>query len=380
MKQAMVLLSLSVTVFLWGCGEDETQTPTPTKTQIPSEPQFILIPSDVGFLENARIRVDASRLGETYGEIEVRWDWGDGQHTIHSSNLVSEHIYTSIGEYPITLAVRSRDSMTVIVEQKQTVTVVLKQEIVSEIDGATMRLIPAGEFEMGDHFSEGKSNELPVHTVVLDAFYMDVTEVTNAMYKRFVKATGYREPFLWRWGNNSPNHPVMSVDWHDAMAYAQWASKRLPTEAQWEYAARGGLVGNRYPLGNEISHNDANYVGVGGVDRWNKLAPVGSFSPNSYGLFDMSGNVWEWCLDKYNKGFYAQSPKAEPLSGDSLAFGYQQFARVSGLRVWRGGGWDGGKESVRVSNRLGVDWRWNLDKCGFRCVSPLNSESSKENR
>jgi formylglycine-generating enzyme required for sulfatase activity len=175
----------------------------------------------------------------------------------------------------------------------------LPKEIISEIDGATMHLIPAGEFEMGDHFNEGADNELPVHTVYVDAFYMDVHEITDAMYRKFLDATGYRAPLFWDDADfNQPSQPVVGVSWSVAMDYAQWAGKRLPTEAEWEKAARGGLVGKRYPWGDTLTDDDANYFGTAGRDRWARSSPVGSFPPNGYGLHDMAGNIWEWCLDE----------------------------------------------------------------------------------
>ena len=169
-------------------------------------------------------------------------------------------------------------------------------EIVSEVDGARMVLIPAGTFQMGS--TTGDSDEYPVHTVTLDAFYMDMHEVTNARYQKFVQSTGYPQPPLSHNPRfNAPDAPVVRVNWRDAAAYAAWAKKRLPTEAEWEYAARGGLTGKRYPNGDTITYADANFGNIGGADRWKWTAPVGNFPPNGYNLYDMAGNAWEWCFD-----------------------------------------------------------------------------------
>ena len=146
------------------------------------------------------------------------------------------------------------------------------------------------------------ASALPVHTVELDAFYMDVHEVTVGQFKQFVQESGYGYN---RWNdvaNDSPgdDYPMVYVNWHDATAYAEWAGKRLPTEAEWEYAARGGLEGKRYPWGddeNNVARDHANYSGTGGTDTWTYNAPVGSFEANGYGLYDVAGNVYEWCQD-----------------------------------------------------------------------------------
>jgi len=169
-------------------------------------------------------------------------------------------------------------------------------EIVSDIDGAAMVLVPAGTFQMGSLV--GDADEQPVHTVYLNAFYMDVYEVTNARYQQFVEQSGYAYPSLWHNPRfNAPDAPVVGVKWREAAAYAAWAGKRLPTEAEWEYAARGSLPGKIYPNGDIMNRADANFSGTGGVDRWKWTAPVGSFNPNGYNLYDMAGNVWEWCRD-----------------------------------------------------------------------------------
>lgn len=132
-------------------------------------------------------------------------------------------------------------------------------EIIWEKDGAKMRLIPAGAFSMGSN--DGESNEKPVHTVYLDAFYMDKYEVTVGQYKQFIKATGHRAPNWSSVSKYSPtnNHPIIYVSWDDTQAYCKWAGKRLPTEAEWEKAARGGLVGKKYPWGDEAPNAGGKY-------------------------------------------------------------------------------------------------------------------------
>jgi len=151
--------------------------------------------------------------------------------------------------------------------------------------------IPAGSFQMGNyHTGEGRGDEKPRHQVTLDAFYMDKKEVTVGQFRAFVEDSGYNWDRPWeeiRRTSPSDNHPMVEVSWDDAVAYANWAGKRLPTEAEWEYAARGGLAERRYPWGNEIDAGQANYAG--------SSKAVGNYSPNIYGLYDMAGNVAEWC-------------------------------------------------------------------------------------
>ena len=208
------------------------------------------------------------------------------------------------------------------------------------IDGAKMVLIPAGDFLMGSPGGDD-DDERPQHTVFVDAFYMDKYEVTNALYKKFMDATGREAPKYWDDEEyNQPNHPVVAVTWYDAKAYCEWAGKRLPTEAEWEKAARGGLVGKKFPSGDSITHDDANYDGIGGKDRWRGTSPVGSFAPNGYGLYDMAGNVWEWCADWFVSGYHADLPDQNP-SGPSSG----------SSRVLRGGAWNYDTYDLRAANR-----------------------------
>ena len=233
-------------------------------------------------------------------------------------------------------------------------------------DGAIMALIPAGDFQMGDSFNEGSSDERPVHTVYIDAFYIDVYEVTNAQYKKFMDATGYKSPPFWDdYRFNAPDRPVVGVSWHDAVVYADWAGKRLPTEAEWEKAARGGLVGKRYPLGDTITRDDANYDhwGTGGKDIWPYTSPVGSFAPNGYGLYDMAGNVYEWVADWHAPDYYAYSPGSNPKGPNS-----------GSSRVLRGGSWhdalaeDHGTSCLRVATRYSSGPTFEFYYIGFRCA------------
>ena len=244
-----------------------------------------------------------------------------------------------------------------------------------------MILIPEGEFQMG---SNDNTDEKPIHTVYIDAFYIDTYEVTNAQYKVFVDANPqwrkdqisdayHNGSYLKHWnGNNYPrdkgNHPVTFVSWYGAMAYAKWAGKRLPTEAEWEKAARGGKVGLKYPWGNTISSGQANYGNhVGGT------TVVGHYAANGYGLYDMTGNVLEWCLDAYYGDFYASAPRRNPLGGvntiENADLVISDFMRVESYRVVRSGAWYNTEaQNVRVAYRNRVTPTLTNVALGFRCV------------
>ena len=247
-----------------------------------------------------------------------------------------------------------------------------------------MVLIPAGEFEMGSNDAEAGNNEQPVRTVYVDAFYMDETEVTNTQFKEFllenpqwqkgrVNAKFANSVYLNLWnGNNYPNgkgnHPVVYVNWYAAMAYAEWANKRLPTEAEWEYAARGGRKGKKYPNGNTITARDANFS-----PHVKDTTPVGEYPENGYKLYDMAGNVWEWCLDEYDGEFYFTFQRngvtRNPLSGaNSVEWVMDNFTNVKSSRVLRGGSWNLNATYVRCARRHNKEPLYTYKFFGFRCV------------
>jgi formylglycine-generating enzyme required for sulfatase activity len=227
-----------------------------------------------------------------------------------------------------------------------------------------MALIPSGCFNMGDAFSEGTGDELPVHNVCITSFYMDVHEVTNAEYKACVSSGACTVPAssssfsgVFSYGNaNFKNFPVIYTSWYQAKAYCIWSGKRLPTEAEWEYAARGGLSGKRYPWGDTINGANANYWVSG--DQWdNDTSPVKYYVANGYGLYDMSGNVWEWVNDWYSDIYYSISPTKNPPGPDSGTY-----------RVMRGGSWLEDTLLLRVSYRGYYYPMYRNYYIGFRCA------------
>ena len=227
-----------------------------------------------------------------------------------------------------------------------------------------MVLIPAGEFKMGSR--NGADDEQPVHTVYVDAFYIDKQEVTNAEYKKFLEDTGFKAPK--EWNNpvlNPPNYPVVSVTWGDALAYAQWAGKRLPTEAEWEKAATSA-DSRMYPWGNDPPDANggfrANYDPGNLIEDGHKFtAPVGSFSMGTtdFGLVDMVGNVREWCADWYDARYYTKSQGSKNPRGPSSS---------TGKRVLRGGGFEDRLVGIRTTSRLGLTPDTKLTSVGFRCA------------
>ena len=246
-----------------------------------------------------------------------------------------------------------------------------------------MVLIPAGEFRMGSN--SGDTDEKPVHSVYVDAFYMDKYEVTNAQYAAFLNAKGKHVDAgqIWldigdgdekieyvsgkyRAKTGYENHPVGEVSWYGAMAYAAWKGKRLPTEAEWEKAARGGLAGLKYPWGNTVDSTKANYN-----NHIKDTTAVGKYTANGYGLFDMAGNVWEWCLDEYTANFYSVSPARNPLSGaNSVEWLINNYKGVKSSRIGRGGYWGTAGQNVRVAVRTNASPSYYF--FGFRCARAVS--------
>lgn len=325
-----------------------------------------------------------------------------------------------------------------------------------------MALIPAGEFTMGSDADYALPNERPAHRVKVSAFLMDKHPVTNAAFEKFVAATGYKtvaeravdweeikkqvppgtpkppdealQPgslvfrptdgpvplddmsgwWVWTTGANwrqpegpgsdlkgREDHPVVQVAWEDAAAYAKWAGKRLPTEAEWEYAARGGFDGKRYAWGDEERPE-----GTWHANRWNGefpykntkedgfagTSPVGSFPANGYGLFDMGGNVWNWCADIYHGSAHAEksgddavccdpqgpatAAEQRPLRGDPSPPDVPGALR----RVMKGGSFlcsPSYCESYRPSARRGTSPDTGSSHVGFRCVKAVQAESGQ---
>jgi formylglycine-generating enzyme required for sulfatase activity len=244
-------------------------------------------------------------------------------------------------------------------------------------DGAALVWVPAGDFSMGTSkedvarllkerpswTAEGFIGEAPRHTVYLDGYWIYKHEVTVAQYRAFCTATKRAFPEQPKWSKES--FPVLNVSWFDARAYAAWAGAALPTEAQWEKAARGG-DGRVYPWGSTWDQEKCNSITdhheAGGGLKGMRCAPVGSYpaSASPYGAQDMAGNAWEWCADWYDPQYYKASPRKNPEGPDT-----------GEMKVLRGGSWGSSSITVRCSTRLMEAPDLTYHDCGgFRCVVP----------
>ena len=305
--------------------------------------------------------------------------------------IIDEKEHEKITKEPVPLKPKPSVPKTIVEEdvitneQKRLLSLDVPQTIMGK-DGAEMVLIPAGDFQMGSNHTNDPA-EKPVHTVYVDAFYIDIHEVTVGQYSQFVRATGHRSP-SYPLSPYSPTdrHPMVYVSWHDAMAYAKWAGKRLPTEVEWEKAARGGFVGQKYPWGNGPPNGtQCNFADKSGADSrqwdggWDKsvndgymyTAPVGSYPPNGYGLYDTAGNVWEWCFDAYNANFYASSPRRNPIAGVIVTSTTDNSITVNESRVLRGGSWTPHPQNVRSAHRWSYGAHSVSFSFGFRCAKSV---------
>lgn len=248
--------------------------------------------------------------------------------------------------------------------------------------GMEFVLIKGGCFKMGDTFGDGEFDEKPVHEVCVNDFYLGKYEVTNAQYRLFTP--GYSSGDYEGNDLNGANQPVVNVNYREeAAGFARWLSGksgrtyRLPTEAEWEYAARGGSAGRNYwggagGMGNPCAHANVHDMSSKRPfpaftpdnhkcnDGFKVAAPVGSFKPNPYGLYDMIGNVWEWVSDWYEKDYYAKSPRDNP---QGPAKGWE--------RAIRGGSWFNTPAHARAAKRSHIDQGYRLYNLGFRLAAPV---------
>jgi formylglycine-generating enzyme len=235
--------------------------------------------------------------------------------------------------------------------------------LVSAADFSPPKLvpIPAGWFLMGSE--TGQDNERPVHRVWIDEFFMATSQVTNSDYAKFLTATAAPPPPCWgdaKFGD--PRQPVVAITWFEAAGYCEWLSQlcdrkfRLPTEAEWEYAARGGQEGRQFPWGDEPPQSFPDYAG-----RWlTGPEPVGQYEPNAYGLYDACENVHEWCSDWFDPGYYAVSAERNPRGPET------------GIRkASRGGSWRHHIKVARCAARSSIPPQFQYADYGFRvaCIA-----------
>ena len=358
-KTNLMLLALLVLIVWMGCSQDNSVLNDLTAQIGALQNEVRLLQANMDNLGQLNLKISA--LNRQIGVLQDRIDGLDdlkAQVNFLDSQVKGQADQDSLNELRAEIDLLNNQLKVLVLQASP-------NKITLGKDGAEMVLIPAGPFQMGDSKNEPESwmkRSRPVHTVELDAFYMDLNEVTVGQFKQFVNLNGYKYGGNWNdVAKYSPgdDYPMVHVNWDDAIAYAKWAGKRLPTEAEWEYAARGGLIGKRYPLGDEMTDDDANWSNTAiGKDKWKYCSPVGSFEANGYGLYDMAGNVYEWCADWYDEDYYSKSPAKNPPGPD-----------LGSDRVLRGGFWDNYTNTLRVAHRDGTSPFNRINDLGFRCVS-----------
>jgi formylglycine-generating enzyme required for sulfatase activity len=383
----LTLLQKKRTIETWYCPEIQEQAPVFTKH-----------PSDVIAAVFTEVLLEAGANG--CPEPEYQW-FHNGQAIplANQSSLAFRQTAQSVGAYRVT----AQNRLGRVYSNIATVS------LTTPPPPPGMVLIPAGSFWMGDSFNDGLSEERPVHSVYVSAFYMDKYEVTKAFWDEVANwavTNGYDISSLSGSGK-AANHPVQSVSWYDCVKWCNarsekdglmpcykvscnvyrtgdsvpdcnWSARgyRLPTEAEWEKAARGPVCGQRFPFGNTISHSQANYYSDVGLDYdvsptrgfhptfvtgdYPYTSPVGYFAANRYGLYDMAGNVCEWCWDWYSIGYYSSSSGTDPRGPSSGSF-----------RQLRGGSWGSYANHPRVADRYGNSPDTESLTFGFRCVRGL---------
>ena len=350
---------------IFGCGEDP---PTRTVDESPPSASFTISPASgpPGTTFTVDASASFSRAGTT---LEFRWDWEDDGKwdTSFSTEGVATHVYDSLGHRSIRLEVKDERGVSRTARGEAFVTVASKE----------MVLIPAGEFLMGSPEGIGNDDEHPQHKVYLDDFLIGKYEVTNDQYVEFLNAIGRNddedghafvnmEIAAIRFRNETykaleklRDHPVVAVSWYGATAYAKWEGGRLPTEAEWEKAARG-TDALKWPCGDLWIAANCNTWEAGP----HSTTPVGSYPKgiSPYGVHDLTGNVYEWLADWYQADYYKVSPPANPKGPESGAF-----------RVLRGGSWAELNNLCRPSVRFGDPPGGGDSDFGFRIAKDVRN-------
>ncbi len=335
----------------------------------------------------ALLYINGARMGQIQKDVLFKTSLPQGVYTIKAVNSMNAADFTSIKyiinpkSKGIIEELKLQDVITKrIIKEAEEAEIAIKTPVTSKYQknkqeslnkltgGIDLVYVRGGSFEMGSE--KGESDEKPMHTITLSNYFIGKYEVTVGQFRKFIAATGYKTSadinggsYLWngsQWklqpginweydalGFKRPeteeNHPVIHVSWTDALEYTKWLSSvtgkafRLPTEAEWEFAARGGMSSNGYTFAGS---NDINQVAWSLDNKSNQTFPVGKKQPNELGIYDMTGNVWEWCNDWYDADYYAKSPSTNPQGSKSGLF-----------KVIRGGSWGGLSNFNRVTFR-----------------------------